>query len=48
MGIEQYVIDPDREYGNIAKELNGTIVKLRCHIRNFYKYTGYKARINRR
>lgn len=28
LGIEQYVIDPDREYGNIAEELNGTIIKI--------------------
>ena len=27
-GLEQYVIDPDREYGNLAKELNATIIKL--------------------
>ena len=28
LGIEQYVIDPDREYGNLAKELNGTLIKM--------------------
>jgi len=28
LGIEQYVIDPDREYTNIAKELEGTILKI--------------------
>ena len=28
LGIEQYVIDPEKEYNNIAKKLNGTIVKL--------------------
>lgn len=28
MGIEQYVIDPEREYFNICKELNGTLIKL--------------------
>ena len=27
-GIEQYVIDPDREYGKLAKSLDGTILKL--------------------
>lgn len=27
-GLEQYVIDPDREYGNLAKELNATIIKI--------------------
>ena len=26
--IEQYVIDPDREYDNIAKNLEGTIIKI--------------------
>ena len=26
--INQYVIDPDREYGNICKVLNGTLLKL--------------------
>ena len=28
LGIEQYVIDPEREYANLAKNLNGTIIKL--------------------
>ena len=28
LNIEQYVIDPDREYGNIAKNLDGTIIKI--------------------
>ena len=28
LGIEQYVIDPEKEYNNIAKKLNGTIIKL--------------------
>ncbi len=28
MGIEQYVIDPEREYVNLAKELNGTEIKI--------------------
>ena len=28
LGIEQYVIDPEREYNNISKKLNGTIIKL--------------------
>ena len=28
LGIEQYIIDPDREYTNICKELNGTILKI--------------------
>ena len=28
LGIEQYVIDPDREYGNIAKAFDGTIIKI--------------------
>jgi len=27
-GIEQYIIDPEREYLNIAKALNGVIIKL--------------------
>lgn len=27
-GIEQYVIDPDREYDSLSKNLNGTIIKL--------------------
>ena len=26
--IEQYIIDPDREYGKIAKELDGTIITI--------------------
>ena len=28
LGIEQYVIDPEREYSNLAKNLNGTIINL--------------------
>lgn len=28
LGIEQYVIDPEKEYNNIAKKLNGTIIKI--------------------
>ncbi len=28
LGIEQYVIDPEREYQNIVKKLNGTIIKI--------------------
>lgn len=27
-GIEQYIIDPDREYTKIAENLNGTIIKI--------------------
>ena len=27
-GLDQYVIDPEREYTNLAKNLNGTIIKL--------------------
>lgn len=28
LGIEQYVIDPEREYDNLSKALNGTMIKL--------------------
>ena len=28
LGIEQYVIDPEREYINLAKELDGTAIKI--------------------
>ncbi len=28
LGLDQYVIDPDREYGNLCKELEGSIIKL--------------------
>lgn len=28
IGIEQYVIDPDREYTNICKQLKGTLLKI--------------------
>ena len=28
LGIEQYVIDPEKEYNNIARKLNGTIIKI--------------------
>ena len=29
MGIEQYVIDPEREYQKICENLNGTMLKMR-------------------
>ena len=28
MGIKQYIIDPDREYHNLCKELKGTLIKI--------------------
>ena len=28
LGIEQYVIDPEREYNKIAESLDGTLIKL--------------------
>lgn len=28
LGIEQYIIDPDREYNKLCKELNGTLLKI--------------------
>ena len=28
IGIEQYIIDPEREYTNICKKLNGTLLKI--------------------
>lgn len=28
IGLEQYVIDPDREYTNLATNLNGTVIRL--------------------
>ena len=28
LGIEQYIIDPDREYGKLCNELNGTLLKI--------------------
>ena len=28
LGIKQYIIDPDREYHNLCKELNGTLIKI--------------------
>ena len=28
LGLEQYIIDPDREYGTICEKLNGSIIKL--------------------
>ncbi len=28
LGIEQYIIDPEREYNNLCKELNGTLLKI--------------------
>ena len=27
-GIEQYIIDPDREYGSLCKKLDGTMIKI--------------------
>jgi len=28
LGIKQYIIDPDREYHNLSKELKGTLIKI--------------------
>ncbi len=28
LGIEQYIIDPDREYGNLCSSLDGTLLKI--------------------
>lgn len=28
LGIKQYIIDPDREYSNICKEVEGTLIKI--------------------
>ena len=28
LGIEQYIIDPEREYNNLCKNLNGTLLKI--------------------
>ena len=28
LGIEQYVVDPEREYEKLAKNLNGSIIKI--------------------
>ena len=28
IGIEQYIVDPDREYGNLCNELGGTLIKI--------------------
>lgn len=38
MGIEQYIIDPDREYNNLCKNLNGTLLKIGPRLKNIYKY----------
>jgi len=35
LGIEQYVIDPEREYGNLAKNTNGTIIKIGPNSENY-------------
>ena len=41
MGIEQYIIDPDREYNNLCKNLNGTLLKIGPRLKNIYKYFWY-------
>lgn len=28
MGLEQYIIDPEREYTNLCQKLNGTLIKI--------------------
>ena len=38
MGIDQYVIDPEREYENITKNLNGVILKIRSIFKYIYKH----------
>ena len=36
MGIDQYVIDPEREYEKITESLEGTIFKMRPNIEYIY------------
>ena len=36
LGIEQYIIDPEREYLKMCKILNGTVLKLGPNSRNIY------------
>ena len=38
IGIEQYIIDPDREYNNLCKKLDGTLLKIGPRIKYIYKY----------
>lgn len=39
IGIDQYIIDPDREYGNLCEAFNGTLLKIgpgsQCYINIF-------------
>lgn len=35
LGVEQYVIDPDREYGILADNLNGTTIKIGASAKTF-------------
>ena len=35
MGLEQYIIDPEREYTNIWEKLNGTLIKIGPTCENF-------------
>ena len=37
LGIQQYVIDPEREYLNLCKNLDGTILKIGPNSRNLYQ-----------
>lgn len=38
LGIKQYIIDPDREYNNLCKKLDGTLLKIGPRIKYIYKY----------
>lgn len=44
LGIQQYVIDPEREYLNLCKNLDGTILKIGPNSRNLYQCIWYKRR----
>ena len=48
LGMQQYIIDPEREYLKMCEKLDGTILKMGPNSRNLYKYFWYKARQLRR
>lgn len=48
LGIEQYVVDPEREYEKLAKKFKWKYYKNRANITNIYKYFRYKKRKYRR
>ena len=48
LGVSQFIIDPEREYDSLCKNLSGSLIKLRANIRKLYQCFRYTRRKYRR